>query len=156
MRIRILAVSDKMPEWVETVSKEYLKRFDSTFVVELISISAVKRTKTMSIQKAKQLECEAILKKLSDTTFCVLLDEKGKQYTSEGLSHQIEKWQLQSSDITFVIGGADGFDQNLYQRANAKWALSPLTFPHPLVRVILAEQLYRAWSISKGHPYHRS
>ena len=153
MRIRIIAVSDKMPSWVEQTADDYLKRIAHD--IEVCVIPAVKRTKTISIAKAKESEADAILAKMPASAFCILCDEKGKSYTSVGLSQQIEKWFGQANELCFVIGGADGFDATLYDRANAKWSLSPLTFPHPLVRVILAEQLYRADSIRRGHPYHR-
>jgi 23S rRNA (pseudouridine1915-N3)-methyltransferase len=155
MKITILAISDKMPKWVDEVSQDYLKRFSHPIQCELIALAAPKRTSTLSTDKAKSLEADLLLAKIPTNAHCVLLDEKGKIHSSLGLSSQFNHWQLLGQPIVIVIGGADGFDPKLYARGNELWSLSQLTFPHPLVRVIAIEQLYRAWSITKGHPYHR-
>jgi 23S rRNA (pseudouridine1915-N3)-methyltransferase len=155
MKITLLAISDKMPKWVEDVSKDYLKRFSHPIQCELIALPAPKRTSSLSIPKAKTLEAEMLLGKIPLNAYCILLDEKGKMHTSTSLASQFNHWQLLGQPIFIVIGGPDGFAPKVYARANELWSLSALTFPHPLVRVIAIEQLYRAWSITKGHPYHR-
>jgi 23S rRNA (pseudouridine1915-N3)-methyltransferase len=155
MKITLLAISDKMPKWVEEVSQDYLKRFSNPISCDLFAIPAPKRTGNLSIQKAKTLEAEALLLKIPENAYCILLDEKGKMYASQDLARKFTYWQNLSRPIFIIIGGPDGFDAKIYARANELWSLSALTFPHPLVRIIAIEQLYRAWSITKGHPYHR-
>lgn len=155
MKITLLTISDKMPRWVDEVSGEYSKRFSYPVQFEVIALPAPKRTSGISTLKGKMLEAEMLMDKIPSNAHVVLLDEKGKMHTSTSLSKQFEAWQNLGRPVILIIGGADGFDAKLYERANELWSLSPLTFPHPLVRVIAVEQLYRAYSILKGHPYHR-
>ena len=156
MRSRILAIGEKMPDWTTLACQDYLKRFDSRFALEVVEIPAPKRSKTSVITQMKALEADSILGKLPKAAHCILLDVKGRSYTTEALSKRLNEWFLMSKDLYWVIGGADGFDERCYARADEMWSLSPLTFPHPLVRVLLVEQLYRAHSILQGHPYHRA
>jgi 23S rRNA (pseudouridine1915-N3)-methyltransferase len=156
MKITVFAISDKMPRWVLDVSQDYLKRFAHPIQCDMVEIPAPKRGSTLSIQKAKALEAEVLLSKIPENAHCILLDEKGKMHTSQELSKRFLEWQHLGKPIALVIGGPDGFDPKMYARANELWSLSGLTFPHPIVRIIAIEQLYRAWSITKGHPYHRN
>jgi 23S rRNA (pseudouridine1915-N3)-methyltransferase len=156
MKITLLTNSDKMPKWVDEVSDDYAKRFAYPIQFDLIALSAPKRGSSLSSLKAKALEAHLLLGKIPSNAYVILLDEGGKAHSSVGLSHQLEHWQNLGKPLFLVIGGADGFDPLIYARAQEKWSLSPLTFPHPLVRVLVIEQLYRAYSILKGHPYHRA
>jgi 23S rRNA (pseudouridine1915-N3)-methyltransferase len=156
MKITLLTISDKMPKWVDEVSEDYAKRFAYPVQFDLLALSAPKRSASLSAAKAKTLEAHLLLDKIPSNAYVVLLDEQGKAHTSVGLSHQLAHWQNFGKPLWLVIGGADGFDPLMYARAQEKWSLSPLTFPHPLVRVLVIEQLYRAYTILKGHPYHRA
>jgi 23S rRNA (pseudouridine1915-N3)-methyltransferase len=156
MKLTLLVMSDKVPKWVDEVCEHYLKRISFPFQVNLVVLPAPKRYEGLPSAKAIKMEAELLLQKIPSNAYCVLLDERGKSYNSVAFSKQLEGWQLQGQPVVLVIGGADGFDDQLYARAQELWSLSPLTFPHPLVRVMVAEQLYRAVSLIKGHPYHRT
>ena len=155
MKLTLLSISEKMPAWVTQASQEYAKRFSYPVQFDIIALPAPKRNTASHSSKAKMLEAELILSKIPSQAHVVLLDAQGKIYNSLALSKQFELWQNLGKPIFIVIGGADGFDETVYQRAQELCSLSPLTFPHPLVRVIAIEQLYRAFSLLKGHPYHR-
>ena len=155
MKLCLLSISDKMPAWVDQVTQDYAKRLSNPIQFEMLALPAPKRGAHLSEAKAKALEAQLILSKIPDNAHVVLLDEQGKMHSSIELSKQLEKWQNFGKPTFIVIGGADGFDESVYERAQERWSLSALTFPHPLVRVIAVEQLYRASSILKGHPYHR-
>lgn len=155
MRFHIIAVGQKMPAWVETGFTDYAKRFSSEFSLTLTEVPAEKRTQNKNTESIKQGEGTKILHHLTPGSVSVALDEHGKLFTTTELATQIEAWRLKTSMVQFFIGGADGLSKECLEKANIKWSLSPLTFPHALVRIMLAEQLYRAVSILKGHPYHR-
>lgn len=155
MKIRILAVGQKMPKWVSETFSNYNQRLSKNQQIELIEIPPVVRNKSITAEKAKETEGERILSKLKASEIIVLFDEKGKSITTKELAHSIQNWQMQGQDIALIVGGADGVSQQIKQKAMIKWSLSALTFPHPLVRVILAEQIYRAYSLLSNHPYHR-
>jgi|TARA_B100002019_G_scaffold265065_1_gene254336 23S rRNA (pseudouridine1915-N3)-methyltransferase len=164
MRFNIVAVGDKVPSWVDENFDEYIQRIASDWRVHLIKIPPVKRLKSNSKMSIKQQETRRILNSIPDKNIIIALDENGKMLTSNFFSSKINHWSLDGRDICFLIGGPDGIDFSLpfFEKKNIKkkWpdfrlSLSPLTFPHPIVRIILAEQLYRAWTIKMGHPYHR-
>ena len=156
MKIRILAVGQKMPKWVSETFSNYNQRLNKSQQLELIEIPPVVRNKSTTAEKAKETEGERILSKLKASEIIVLFDEKGKSISTKELAHSIQNWQMQGQDIALIIGGADGVSHQIKQKAKIKWSLSALTFPHPLVRVILAEQIYRAYSLLSNHPYHLS
>jgi 23S rRNA (pseudouridine1915-N3)-methyltransferase len=155
MKIRILAVGQKMPKWVQQTFAEYNKRLIKPQQLELIEIAPEHRSKSSNTQKAMEAEGKRIISSLKANEKMVLLDEFGKSLSTKFLAESIQKWQLNSDDIAIVIGGADGVSTEVKNRAQTKWSLSQLTFPHPLVRVILVEQIYRAYSLISNHPYHR-
>ena len=155
MRIRILAVGSKMPRWVEDGSSEYLKRMPREMPVTFQEIPMAKRQKNADPEKLKVAEGESILAQLSASDHVVALEVKGKPWTTLQLSQQMDRWRMQGKDLALLVGGPDGLSDACRLRADQQWSLSPLTLPHPLVRVILAEQIYRAWSVLQGHPYHR-
>ena len=123
--------------------------------INLIEITPSTRNKSTSIEKNIKEESKRIQSAIPDNSKLIVLDEKGKDFSSIALSKEMESWLPMGQDISIVIGGADGIDPVIKQQADEKWSLSSLTLPHALVRVVVAEQLYRAWSIMKGHPYHR-
>ncbi|MCF6318091.1 MAG: 23S rRNA (pseudouridine(1915)-N(3))-methyltransferase RlmH [Proteobacteria bacterium] len=155
MKIRLLAVGQKMPKWVQQTFNDYNNRLAKTQQLELVEIPPVHRSKTTNPLKAMQVEGEYILSTLKPHEKLILLDELGKPIATKFLAQSIKAWQMDGLDIAIVIGGADGVSTEVKKKAYAKWSLSLLTFPHPLVRVIVMEQIYRAYSIIANHPYHR-
>jgi len=155
MKIRLLAVGQKMPQWVQKTFAEYNGRLQKNQQLELLEIAPIHRSKTINAHKAMQLECTSILAALKPQEKIILLDERGKSISTKDLASSIENWQMQSLDVAIVIGGADGVSADLKKQAFQTWSLSRLTFPHPMVRVILMEQIYRAYSLMANHPYHR-
>ena len=155
MRIRLLAITHKTPNWIQEGYSEYLKRFPPSFSLELIEIPAEKRPKNTDIQRIVQREGEKLLQAIHPHHDVIALDVQGELWSTEKLSQQLAMRNQYGRNIDLLIGGPDGLAPACLQRAQQTWSLSLLTFPHPLVRVILAEQLYRAWSILTNHPYHR-
>lgn len=153
--IRLLAIGTKMPEWVEEGYQEYAKRFLSSCQLELVEIPAEKRTKNSDIKRIMQREGEKLLAAIKPNHYVVVLDVKGKSFSTEKLAEQLQQWQRHGQNIDILIGGPDGLSAEVLQKADWTWSLSPLTLPHPLVRIVVAEQLYRALSILQNHPYHR-
>ncbi len=155
MRIKLIAVGTRLPAWVEAGFGEYAKRMPPECRLELVEIAAERRSKSTSAERIKQAEARRLLAAVTAGDRIVALDERGRHWSSRELSGQMETWLSGGSDVALLVGGPDGLDQSCLAAAERKWALSALTLPHGLVRVLLAEQLYRAWSIMKGHPYHR-
>jgi 23S rRNA (pseudouridine1915-N3)-methyltransferase len=155
MHIRLLAVGDRQPPWVDDAFGAYAGRFPREWKFRLDIIPTVRRQKNDKTQKAREAEGELILGKLNAGERLVLLDERGRQLDSKGLAASLADWQADGRDVCFVIGGPDGVPEACRQRADFTWSLSKLTLPHGLARVLLAEQLYRAHSLQTGHPYHR-
>ena len=155
MHIRLLAVGDRQPPWVDEAFDQYAARFPRDWKFRLEVIPTVRRQKNDRSQKAKQAEGDLILAKLNAGEQVVLLDERGRQLDSKALARKVADWQSDGRDLCFVIGGPDGVPESCRARADFTWSLSSLTLPHGLARVLLAEQLYRAHSLQTGHPYHR-
>lgn len=151
-----MAVGDRQPSWVDEAFGIYTGRFPREWKFRLDTIATVRRNKNESSQKAMAAEGEQILAKLVATEQVVLLDERGKELSSRTLAARLADWQSDSRDLCFIIGGPDGVPDTIRQRADFIWSLSQLTLPHGMARVLLAEQLYRAWSLQAGHPYHRA
>jgi 23S rRNA (pseudouridine1915-N3)-methyltransferase len=156
MKFFILAVGNKMPDWVSTGYFEYTKRLPREVAVNLIEIKPEKRASGKQTGQLLSAEYQRIRAVLPADCYIVVLDENGQQWTTVEFAHVIEQWAMNGHAIAFIIGGADGLHEDIKSTANEMIALSRLTLPHGLVRVLLAEQLYRAISISKGHPYHRA
>ncbi len=156
MKIKILALGEKMPKWVQEGCQEYQKRLSSSSIkLELIELSIAKRGKNNNIQNLMALEAKSLLSKISDNDYIVVLDPHGKLISTEQLAEKITGWQQNSPNVIIIIGGPDGIDPEIKKMAHEKISLSKMTFPHPIVRIVLAEQIYRAWSILQGHPYHK-
>ena len=151
MILRIIAIGNKMPDWVSCGFNEYAKRFP----LQLVEIPAEKRTKNSDIPRLIEREGEKILSIIKPHHDVVALDVKGQSWDTLQLAKQLKHWQENGKNIDLLIGGADGLSPACLQKANIKWSLSPLTLPHPLVRILLAEQLYRATTLLQNHPYHR-
>ncbi len=155
MYIRILAIGNKMPSWVVEGFDEYAKRFPPSCELKLIEIPAEKRTKQSDIKQLIAREGEKLLAAIKPGHKIIALEVTGKSWTTEALANELKRWQHDGRNIDLLIGGPDGLSAETLKKAETKWSLSPLTLPHPLVRIILAEQLYRATTILQGHPYHR-
>ena len=144
-----------MPSWVQDGLEDFSQRIRSMLQVEVIEIPLARRSKTTDISRAKAEEADAIEKRLKGNERRVILDVKGKAFATTELASFIENWQMEGQDVAIVIGGPDGLDARFLSGAYMKLSLSKLTLPHPLVRVILVEQIYRALAINANHPYHR-
>ena len=155
MQIDLIAVGKRMPTWIETAVKEYIKRLPKNIPFNLIEITPAIRSKNNNSENFKQQEQEKIETALSSNSIIIALDEKGKSISSQNLANQLQTWIDEQQHISLIIGGADGLSEPLKKKANQTWSLSTMTLPHGLVRVMLVEQIYRAWSITQNHPYHR-
>ena len=145
-----------MPSWVVEGYREYTKRLPRECSLQLVEIPPAKRHKSLSAEQARQQEGQAILAALPKDCSVVALDVRGKSWSTETLAAQLDNWLVSGRDVALLVGGPDGLSDACLERADQRWSLSRLTYPHPLVRIVLAEQLYRAWTITTGHPYHRS
>lgn len=155
MQLIIAAVGHKMPAWIETGFGEYAKRMPPECRLQLKEIKPVERSGSKTAQTAMALERTRIESAIPKGARIIALDEHGKDITTVQLSQHLIQWQQDGRDVTFVIGGADGLDAEFKGTADMLIRISSLTLPHGMVRVLLAEQLYRAWSITQNHPYHR-
>ena len=150
--VRLLAVGQKMPSWVQDGCAEYLPRFRHQFKLVVEEIMGSKKTGV----DAREEHRKRLFDRLKSHDFLILLDERGRSYSTTELADQLTQWELSGRSLVFAIGGADGWCDDVRSRADVQWSLSSLVFPHPLARVIVIEQLYRADSVRQGHPYHRS
>ena len=144
-----------MPGWVDEGYREYAKRLRGDVRLELIEVPADPRRKGADLARIARVEGERQLAKVPNNCALWVLDQHGKQWDTPQLSKQLRHWMHDGRDLALLIGGPEGLADACLQRAEGRWSLSPLTLPHPLVRVVVAEQLYRAWSLLSGHPYHR-
>ena len=154
MKLRILSVGHKMPGWIEEGCKEYLKRMPRELFVEIVEIRPDKRASGRNSDQVQEAEGRRILE-AAGRDILIALDEHGQEVTTLQLADRMQKWLGDGRDVSLVIGGADGLHPGVKARADWLWSLSKLTLPHAMVRVLLAEQLYRAWSVLSNHPYHR-
>jgi 23S rRNA (pseudouridine1915-N3)-methyltransferase len=155
MRIRVLAVGSRMPDWVRDTCADYALRLRSSLKLTLLEIPAGPRGARRGAQAARRIEAKRLLVALRPKEFVVALDEKGDDFTTRQFAAWLDARRQAARDVAFLIGGPDGLDPEVLQRADFKLSLSRLTLPHALVRVLLAEQLYRAQSLLENHPYHR-
>lgn len=154
MKLKIISVGHKMPSWVETACAEYIKRMPRELSVEIIEIKPDKRSDGKKDPAVQAAEAQRILK-AANKDYLVACDENGKEKTTMELASTMKSWQALGRDVSILVGGADGLDASLLKQADFCWSLSKLTLPHAFVRVLLAEQLYRAYTVIQNHPYHR-
>lgn len=148
MQCQIIAVGQKMPAWCQQACEEYSKRLTRFLKYSFIEIP-------IDPQGEKNNEAHKILQKIPAQHCVIALDERGESWSTVDLSKKMAYWQQQSQNLSFIIGGPNGLSSTCLDRANVRWSLSALTFPHPLVRLLLLEQFYRAMSLLTNHPYHR-
>lgn len=155
MHIHLLAVGTRMPIWVNTGFRQYASRLPRECALILHEIPAARRHKSSTKKQHLEQECKRILAATPKNSLVVTLDIRGKYWSTEHLAANMQSWLQTGRKVAFVIGGPDGLSRACIERSDHCWSLSPLIFPHALVRVIVAEQIFRAWSIIKNHPYHR-
>jgi 23S rRNA (pseudouridine1915-N3)-methyltransferase len=155
MRIQLVAVGTKMPDWVKTGYLEYSRRFPSDMPLQLTEIPAGKRGKNADVKRILQKEAELSLNAVPKGNKIVALEVLGKPWDTPKLASNMNAWQMDGRDVSLLIGGPEGMAKECRDAAEQLWSLSALTLPHPLVRIIVAESLYRAWSLNNNHPYHR-
>ncbi|WP_017430150.1 23S rRNA (pseudouridine(1915)-N(3))-methyltransferase RlmH [Vreelandella jeotgali] len=155
MKLRLLAVGTRMPGWVEEGVETYRKRMPRGFSLDIEEIAPGQRGKGASVAKARDQEAKRLRERLKGDEHIVALEVEGQPWTTRKLAQKADDWRMQGNDVVLLVGGPDGLAPELSAAAHSRWSLSPLTLPHPLVRVMLAEQLYRAWTLLVGHPYHR-
>ena len=154
MRLRIVALGQRMPAWVDAGLDDYAKRMPREYALELVELKAAPRNRGRSV--AQMLAAEAVqIRAACATDHIVALDERGSGWTTRDLAAKLARWRADNTSVAFVIGSADGLDGAFKRCANERLAVSSMTLPHGLARIVLAEQLYRAASLLAGHPYHR-
>ncbi|MFN4360465.1 MAG: 23S rRNA (pseudouridine(1915)-N(3))-methyltransferase RlmH [Hylemonella sp.] len=154
MRLLIVAVGQRVPDWAQTAWDDYAKRFPPELKVELKAVKTEPRG-SRTVEQLMAAERKRIEEAIPRGTRIVALDERGTALTTVALAGKLKDWQLGGTDVALVIGGPDGLESAFRQGAQERIRLSDLTLPHAMVRVLLVEQLYRAWSINANHPYHR-
>ncbi|MBT8125982.1 MAG: 23S rRNA (pseudouridine(1915)-N(3))-methyltransferase RlmH [Gammaproteobacteria bacterium] len=156
MRVYLTAVGHKMPSWVYQACDEYIKRLPPELQIKTIEVPLIKRGKNADIKRIRRDESRKLIAAVPSGCALIALDVQGRKVTTEQLAERLDQWMLHGKDIALLVGGPDGLSDEILQQAEQRLSLSDLTFPHPLVRIIIAEQLYRAWSILSHHPYHRA
>jgi 23S rRNA (pseudouridine1915-N3)-methyltransferase len=155
MKFKLVAVGTRLSDWINAGFDEYARRLPKETPFELIEVAAAQR-RGVPVERLRQEEGAKLLSKVSVRDHVVALNVTGRALSTEDLAVKMENWRMNGGDVVFLVGGADGLDEACLTRADEQLSLSSLTFPHGLVRVILAEQIYRAWTLLAGHPYHRA
>lgn len=155
MQLQLIATGTRMPDWVQTGYQEYARRLPREMPLELTEIPAGKRTKKANLEQIMRQEGDRMLKAVRPGSLIVTLDPRGKAWSTEKLADRMAHWQHTGHNLALLVGGPEGLAPACQQAAAESWSLSPLTLPHPLVRIIVAESLFRAWSLLNNHPYHR-
>ena len=155
MNINFLAIESSRPSWASEAFQDYSSRFDRSINVNWQGLKPIKRHLNYNVDKAIHQESNLLLSAVKEKDYLVCLDKSGKSFNTLGLKSKFENWLMSSNNLTFLIGGPDGVSQECLDKCNESWSLSPLTFPHAIVPVLIIEQVYRVWSITQNHPYHR-
>jgi 23S rRNA (pseudouridine1915-N3)-methyltransferase len=156
MHIHLIAVGTRMPAWITEGYREYARRLPPECSLRLVEIPPCKRRKTLSTERIREAEGRQLLAAIPEQSLVIALDVSGKPWSTQGLAERLRDWLQGGRDIALLVGGADGLSAACLARADLHWSLSAHTLPHALVRVVIAEQVYRAWSLLSGHPYHRA
>lgn len=155
MKLRLVAVGDRIPAWISAGFEDYASRMPRELKVELLEIPLAGRGRSADLVRAKQAEGEKLIERARGARV-VVLDERGDNWSSLDLANRLKRWMQEGRDVAMLVGGPDGHSADVLSAADDRWSLSRLTLPHALVRVVVAEQLYRAWSLLANHPYHRA
>ena len=155
MRLRVIAVGTRMSDWVQSAWSDYTRRLRGADALELVEVPVARRSGEGDSARAMATEAQRILALLGPREYAVALDERGRSFATLPFAEWLAERRQAGDPVSFIIGGPDGLDAAVLKRAQLRWSLSALTFPHGLVRVLLAEQLYRASTVLAGHPYHR-
>jgi len=155
MNINFLLIESSRPQWSEMAFESYKSKFNKSITISWNGIKPATRNKNYSVSEVVQKESALLKKKIKEHDFVVALDKEGINLDTEKLKSNFENWIASSKDVTFVIGGPDGLSNELTEESNFCWSLSQLTFPHAVVPILVLEQIYRAWSMTQNHPYHR-
>ena len=155
MKIHLIAIENSPPQWVNQGYETYQKRLPADYELRLISVPAIKRKQHLNTNDILKEEGERLLRAVPRHSCLIALDRLGQSITTQKLSAKLLEWHDDHQDISILIGGPEGLSTQCLQRSQVQWSLSALTLPHPLVKVVMAEQLYRAWSILQNHPYHK-
>ncbi|MDX1604817.1 MAG: 23S rRNA (pseudouridine(1915)-N(3))-methyltransferase RlmH [Candidatus Competibacterales bacterium] len=156
MRLRLVAIGTRMPAWVDAGFRDYADRLPRECRLELTEIPAPRRGRNADAARLMRTEAERLRSAVPASARLLALDQRGQAWSTENLAARLRDWLADGRDVALLTGGPDGLDPALREQAELCWSLSALTLPHPLVRVIVAEQLYRAWSLLSNHPYHRA
>ncbi|HED17627.1 MAG TPA: 23S rRNA (pseudouridine(1915)-N(3))-methyltransferase RlmH [Gammaproteobacteria bacterium] len=155
MHIHLIAVGQRMPKWVQAGYTEYAERMPPECKLHLVEIPAIKRTRNADLARITEQEGQRILDAIPSDCHVITLEINGASWDTLKLSKNMDNWLHGGRDVALLVGGPEGLSAACHQRADQHWSLSALTLPHPLVRIVLAEQVYRAWTVLKNHPYHR-
>lgn len=155
MRIKLISVGSRMPGWVEEGYKEYSRRLGQDIKLELVEIPLSRRSKGADLKRLQEKEAGQMLASVGQGDLVVTMEIKGKAWSTEQLADKMGDWLHSGRNVSLLVGGPEGLHPGCMAQADLRWSLSPLTLPHPMVRVIVAEQVYRAWSILQNHPYHK-
>jgi 23S rRNA (pseudouridine1915-N3)-methyltransferase len=156
MHIHLIAVGTRMSSWISQGYEDYARRLPRECTLRLVEIPSGRRSRTQPAAQAVEMESRRMLAAIPEHSLVVALDLGGSAWDTPALAARMQEWLQTGRDIVLLVGGPDGLSGDCLRRADLRWSLSALTLPHALVRVVLAEQLYRAWTIISGHPYHRS
>ena len=155
MKFHIIAIEGKRPLWAKSAFEEYQERFDQSIQIKWSGIKPDRNTRFLDKKKRISSEGKKLLKAVKKDTTIIALNKEGESWTTLKLKDKFNQWLASSKDVSFLIGGPEGVSEDCLYSSNEIWSLSPLTFPHSIVPIILIEQLYRVWSIEKNHPYHK-
>lgn len=156
MQLQVAAVGQRMPGWVNEAWHEYARRMPPGLNLSMREITLARRGKNADTRRLTEVESKALFEAMPVRARVIALDVRGQSWSTEKLADKLQLWMGDGRDVGFMIGGPDGISPDILGKADTRWSLGPLTLPHPLVRVVLAEQLYRAWTITQNHPYHRA
>ncbi len=156
MQIHLIAIGERMPAWVQAGYQEYARRLPGECALNLVEITAGRRTKNTDTARLVRDETQRLLAAVPKGAVVVALEVEGRAWSTAQLAGQLDQWLHGGRDVALLVGGPDGLDALARNTAEQLWSLSPLTLPHPLVRILVAEQIYRAWSVLRNHPYHRA
>lgn len=155
MNINFLLIESSRPQWSETAFESYKSKFNKSITISWNGIKPATRNKNYSVAEVVKKESALLKKKIKEHDFVIALDKEGINLDTEKLKSNFENWIASSKDVSFVIGGPDGLSKELIKESNFCWSLSQLTFPHAVVPILVLEQIYRVWSMTQNHPYHR-